>query len=504
MQPERLEAMLKAFGPLKAYQFFKDDNGAQPSAAMFEFFTLTAQRAAIMSLEGIQLGNGKSPEVMDPEKAIREKKVPSETLMKGSMNTRIVPCRVIMLKNIVAAADLDTEEDYQSILEDIRLECEPFGEVTGLHIPRMPVAPSAPSNAIADATRSDDEDQPKAATLGLPTEYEVEIEEEEEVTDNEGEPEVTQEEEEAKQAEIDRLKAQDADEATLSDLEQEEEVTKPKVKKTKKEMVKKMVTRKYGLGLGYAFIRFETIAAAAKCRKSLGSRKFGGRTVEASYFSETKFRLHEFEEPVPNSEFPPPDPVEYREPPLVMSSDPLLPPALTNGPMDLQPPMGMGPPQGQLDMGMSHAAMQPMPPRPMSQPAPLAPGAALYARPMQQPGPPMGNPGYNGFGPPPGMGGPPMSGPPMGGPPMNSWGPGPPMGGNMVPPPMPPPMQNMGGPPMGGPPMGPPMGMTGPMGMNSAPALLPPPPPGLNQPMLNNGHLLPPAPPMMGGPPMGW
>ncbi|KAJ3085392.1 hypothetical protein HK100_009070 [Physocladia obscura] len=46
------------------------------------------------------------------------------------------PTRVIMLLNMVTAAELKDNSEYEDILEDIRDECGKFGEVSKVFIPR--------------------------------------------------------------------------------------------------------------------------------------------------------------------------------------------------------------------------------------------------------------------------------------------------------------------------------------------------------------------------------
>lgn len=52
--------------------------------------------------------------------------------------------------------------------------------------------------------------------------------------------------------------------------------------------------------VGFAFVEFSTIEGAGAARKSLSGRKFGGRTVEAHYFSEVCFKERQFKQPGPN------------------------------------------------------------------------------------------------------------------------------------------------------------------------------------------------------------
>ncbi len=56
------------------------------------------------------------------------------------------PTRILVLSNMVTDEDLQTEEDHQALVEEVRLECAKFGTLTSMQIPRVPngnVKPSA-------------------------------------------------------------------------------------------------------------------------------------------------------------------------------------------------------------------------------------------------------------------------------------------------------------------------------------------------------------------------
>jgi len=55
------------------------------------------------------------------------------------MNTTVKvqpPSRVLVLKNMVQLAELQIDEEYQEIYEDVKEECEKYGKVLSLKIPR--------------------------------------------------------------------------------------------------------------------------------------------------------------------------------------------------------------------------------------------------------------------------------------------------------------------------------------------------------------------------------
>jgi len=46
------------------------------------------------------------------------------------------PTKVLVLKNMVTPQELEDNEEYQDILEDVKGECSRYGQVVSLNIPR--------------------------------------------------------------------------------------------------------------------------------------------------------------------------------------------------------------------------------------------------------------------------------------------------------------------------------------------------------------------------------
>lgn len=57
-------------------------------------------------------------------------------------------------------------------------------------------------------------------------------------------------------------------------------------------------------GLGYAFVKFETITQATKAKRMMAGRKFGDNAVEVEFFSVKKFDAKELADPTPNTDAP--------------------------------------------------------------------------------------------------------------------------------------------------------------------------------------------------------
>merc|ERR1719382_973675 len=67
------------------------------------------------------------------------------------LGQRVVPSKVVYLKNVVTVEELSDEAGYQDICADIRLEAEKFGAVLSIEVPRPrrdPNVEAPPANAL--------------------------------------------------------------------------------------------------------------------------------------------------------------------------------------------------------------------------------------------------------------------------------------------------------------------------------------------------------------------
>ena len=49
------------------------------------------------------------------------------------------PSCVLKMSNIITLEDLDDDEDYEALLEDLQEGCERLGTVVSMHVPRIHV-----------------------------------------------------------------------------------------------------------------------------------------------------------------------------------------------------------------------------------------------------------------------------------------------------------------------------------------------------------------------------
>eukprot|EP00428_Durinskia_dybowskii_P037025 CAMPEP_0170261796 /NCGR_PEP_ID=MMETSP0116_2-20130129/30780_1 /TAXON_ID=400756 /ORGANISM="Durinskia baltica, Strain CSIRO CS-38" /LENGTH=407 /DNA_ID=CAMNT_0010512863 /DNA_START=65 /DNA_END=1285 /DNA_ORIENTATION=+ len=128
---DRIKELLITFGQLKFFAMQKDEDGKSVGVAFFEYQDMMTQQQARAALEGLELGSNKLM-VKKPEEVI-ELGLVARVQKLGS---RVVPSRIIYLKNIVTIEDLSDEAGYQEICADIRLEGEKFGPVVSMEVPR--------------------------------------------------------------------------------------------------------------------------------------------------------------------------------------------------------------------------------------------------------------------------------------------------------------------------------------------------------------------------------
>lgn len=92
---------------------------------------LVVQRASVGAKSGpLAAGNLSSTAMMAPVQL----QVPG--LPANSQSQSQPPSEVLCLMNMVSEDDLMDDEDYEDILDDIRLECSKYGFVKSIDIPR--------------------------------------------------------------------------------------------------------------------------------------------------------------------------------------------------------------------------------------------------------------------------------------------------------------------------------------------------------------------------------
>ncbi|KAL4132145.1 hypothetical protein QTP88_009352 [Uroleucon formosanum] len=141
LNDEQVKELLTSFGQLKAFNLVKDAaTGLSKGYAFCEYVDVVMTDQAIAGLNGMQLGEKK---LIVQRASIGAKnpglgQVPVTIQVPGLtvVGTAGPPTEVLCLLNMVTPDELKDEEEYEDILEDIREECNKYGVVRSLEIPR--------------------------------------------------------------------------------------------------------------------------------------------------------------------------------------------------------------------------------------------------------------------------------------------------------------------------------------------------------------------------------
>ncbi|KAH8039144.1 hypothetical protein HPB51_005320 [Rhipicephalus microplus] len=137
----QVRELLMSFGQLRAFNLVKDSaTGLSKGYAFCEYVEVATTDQAIMGLNGMQLGDKKlivqrasvGAKNSQMSQAPVQIQVPGLQLQGGAGP----PTEVLCLMNLVCPEELKDEEEYEDILEDIHEECNKYGVVKSIEIPR--------------------------------------------------------------------------------------------------------------------------------------------------------------------------------------------------------------------------------------------------------------------------------------------------------------------------------------------------------------------------------
>lgn len=280
---DRIKELLSTFGQLKFFAMQKDDEGKSVGVAFFEYVDMMTQTQARNALEGLQLGQNRLS-VRRPEEVIELGLVNREQ----KLGNRILPSKVIYLKNIVVAEELKSKREYEEICADIRLEGEKFGVVLSIEVPRPRKIGGAPESDAEDNGPVPDAAEGAVVPLGSIVSGQLTGAVAKAKPPKQPKPEKPSDTMALVLAGSIVPNSSTAL-ANPGDVSEEEEG----------------VTWEFDVpGLGYAFIEFSTVEGASKAKKGLAGRKFGENLVEAEYFSESLYLAKQLADPRPNTETP--------------------------------------------------------------------------------------------------------------------------------------------------------------------------------------------------------
>jgi len=165
LNESQVKELLTAFGPLKAFNLVKDSTtGNSKGYAFFEYLDASVTDRACQGLNGMKLGDksllvqranigAKAQEAGMPMSpgtisaspsaaTLVNLQVPAATLLSGMfMSQPQGETRVLQLLNLVQPEELVSDSEYEDIMKDVREECEKYGKVSSIAIPRPALDP---------------------------------------------------------------------------------------------------------------------------------------------------------------------------------------------------------------------------------------------------------------------------------------------------------------------------------------------------------------------------
>lgn len=142
----QVKELLTSFGPLKAFSLVKDSaTGLSKGYAFSEYLDPSITDQACAGLNGMQLGDkklivqrasvgAKNAQQQQPTATPIQLQIPGLNI--NTMSSAGPATEVLCLMNMVVPEELEDEEEYEDILEDVKEECGKYGFVKSLEIPR--------------------------------------------------------------------------------------------------------------------------------------------------------------------------------------------------------------------------------------------------------------------------------------------------------------------------------------------------------------------------------
>jgi len=135
LNEDQVKELLSTFGELRAFNLVKDSaTSLSKGYAFCEYVDTGITDVAIAGMSGMQLGDKK---LIVQRASVGSKSMPAVLNIPGFDTTQEVEAtNVLCLMNMVTADELQGDEDYDEIFDDIREECSKYGRIRSLQIPR--------------------------------------------------------------------------------------------------------------------------------------------------------------------------------------------------------------------------------------------------------------------------------------------------------------------------------------------------------------------------------
>jgi len=141
LQDEQVIELLKSFGDLKAFSLVKDTtDDTSKGIAFCEYVDPATTEIAVEGLNAMELGDStlrvQRASIGMKQAAGVEMGVNAMAMMAGTTSVDLEASRVLQLLNMVTPDELLDNEEYEEIKEDIRDECQKFGNLVDMNVPR--------------------------------------------------------------------------------------------------------------------------------------------------------------------------------------------------------------------------------------------------------------------------------------------------------------------------------------------------------------------------------
>ncbi|RKF65105.1 Splicing factor U2AF 50 kDa subunit [Erysiphe neolycopersici] len=149
---EQVTELLVSFGELKAFVLVKDSSTEESRGIAFcEYSDPQATDIAVEGLNGMELGEKhlkvQRASIGHTQVSGLEMSVNAMSMLAGTTSSGFEEGRVLQLLNMVTPEELIDSQDYEEICEDVKEECEKYGKVLDMKVPR-PTGGSRQSNGV--------------------------------------------------------------------------------------------------------------------------------------------------------------------------------------------------------------------------------------------------------------------------------------------------------------------------------------------------------------------
>eukprot|EP00916_Digyalum_oweni_P017100 GHVL01027997.1.p1 GENE.GHVL01027997.1~~GHVL01027997.1.p1 ORF type:complete len:709 (+),score=117.98 GHVL01027997.1:40-2127(+) len=138
MTEQQIREFLSSFGPLRfLYLVQNKDEKNHRGVVIGEYEDAQLSQMAERTLDGMQL-DYRTIRVDRYQAAMRDPVLASlfHSVDLGTLMQPEAQSKVLMLKHLVSPAELEADEEFRDIVEDVKVECAKHGIVMSLHIPR--------------------------------------------------------------------------------------------------------------------------------------------------------------------------------------------------------------------------------------------------------------------------------------------------------------------------------------------------------------------------------